>query len=87
MSLPVHVDAYSGYKGSERPRQFVLDEDRQTLPIRVRPRRSCTMSELQHAITEKTLIEPYGNCAVAELGNTIDAECVKVPVALSLSLA
>ena len=26
MSLPIHVDAYSGYKASERPRQFVLDE-------------------------------------------------------------
>ena len=27
MSLPVYVDAYSGYKANERPRQFVLDED------------------------------------------------------------
>jgi hypothetical protein len=26
MSLPIHVDAYSGYKANERPRQFVLDE-------------------------------------------------------------
>jgi len=26
MSLPIHVDAYSGYKASERPSQFVLDE-------------------------------------------------------------
>ncbi len=26
MSLPGYVDAYSGYKGNERPRQFVLDE-------------------------------------------------------------
>jgi hypothetical protein len=26
MSLPIHVEAYSGYKASERPRQFVLDE-------------------------------------------------------------
>ena len=27
MSLPIHVDAYSGYKASERPRQFTLDEE------------------------------------------------------------
>ena len=27
MSLPIHVDAYYGYKANERPRQFVLDED------------------------------------------------------------
>jgi hypothetical protein len=27
MSLPIHVDAYSGYKANERPRQFVLDEE------------------------------------------------------------
>jgi hypothetical protein len=27
MSLPVYVDAYSGYKANERPRQFVLDEE------------------------------------------------------------
>jgi hypothetical protein len=27
MSLPIYVDAYSGYKANERPRQFVLDED------------------------------------------------------------
>ena len=26
MSLPIHVDAYSGYKASERPSQFVVDE-------------------------------------------------------------
>ena len=26
MSLPIHVDAYSGYKANERPRQFTLDE-------------------------------------------------------------
>jgi hypothetical protein len=26
MSLPMHVDAYSGYKASECPRQFMLDE-------------------------------------------------------------
>jgi len=26
MSLPIHVDAYSGYKPNERPRQFTLDE-------------------------------------------------------------
>jgi hypothetical protein len=26
MSLPVCVDAYSGYKANERPRQFTLDE-------------------------------------------------------------
>jgi hypothetical protein len=26
MSLPIYVDAYSGYKADERPRQFVLDE-------------------------------------------------------------
>ena len=26
MSLPVYVDAYSGYKANERPRQFTLDE-------------------------------------------------------------
>src|SRR5215813_3020512 len=26
MSIPIHVDAYSGYKASERPRQFTLDE-------------------------------------------------------------
>jgi hypothetical protein len=27
MSLPVHVDAYSGFKANERPREFVLDEE------------------------------------------------------------
>jgi hypothetical protein len=27
MSLPIYVDAYSGYKANERPRQFDLDED------------------------------------------------------------
>ena len=27
MSLPIYVDAYSGYKASERPQQFVLDEE------------------------------------------------------------
>src|SRR5499427_4948749 len=27
MSLPIHVDAYSGYKANERPRYFTLDED------------------------------------------------------------
>jgi hypothetical protein len=27
MSLPIHVDAYSGYKANERPRQFTLDEE------------------------------------------------------------
>ena len=27
MSLPIHVDAYSGYKANERPTQFCLDED------------------------------------------------------------
>jgi hypothetical protein len=26
MSLPIHVEAYSGYKARERHRQFVLDE-------------------------------------------------------------
>jgi len=26
MSLPIHVDAYSGYKANERPRRFTLDE-------------------------------------------------------------
>jgi hypothetical protein len=27
VSLPIYVDAYSGYKANERPRQFVLDEE------------------------------------------------------------
>jgi len=27
MSLPIHVDAHSGYKANERPSQFVLDEE------------------------------------------------------------
>ena len=27
MSLPIYVDAYSGYKANERPQQFVLDEE------------------------------------------------------------
>ena len=26
MSLPIHVDAYSGYKANERPQSFTLDE-------------------------------------------------------------
>jgi hypothetical protein len=26
MSLPIHVDAYSGYKANERPEAFTLDE-------------------------------------------------------------
>jgi hypothetical protein len=25
MSLPIHVDAYSGYKAYERPREFILN--------------------------------------------------------------
>jgi hypothetical protein len=27
MSLHVYVDAYSGYKANERPRQFMLDHE------------------------------------------------------------
>src|SRR5215510_14233957 len=27
MALPIHVDAYSGYKANERPIRFDLDED------------------------------------------------------------
>ena len=27
MSLPVYVDAYSGYKANERPQRFTLDDD------------------------------------------------------------
>jgi hypothetical protein len=27
MSLPIQVDAYSGYKANERPCQFVLDDE------------------------------------------------------------
>ena len=27
MSLPIYVDAYSGYRANERPRQFCVDED------------------------------------------------------------
>jgi len=27
MSLRIYVDAYSGYRANERPRQFCLDED------------------------------------------------------------
>jgi len=27
MSLPIHVDAYSGYKANERPRDFTVDQD------------------------------------------------------------
>jgi len=27
MSLPIRVDAYSGYKANERPRYFIVDED------------------------------------------------------------
>jgi hypothetical protein len=27
MSLSIHVEAYSGYKANERPRQFTLDEE------------------------------------------------------------
>jgi hypothetical protein len=27
MALPIYVDAHSGFKANERPRQFVLDED------------------------------------------------------------
>jgi hypothetical protein len=27
MSLPIHVDAYSGFKANERPSQFTLDEE------------------------------------------------------------
>ena len=27
MSLRIYVDAYSGYKANERPRQFTLDEE------------------------------------------------------------
>src|SRR5678816_3580404 len=27
MSLPIHVDAHSGYRANERPHQFCLDDD------------------------------------------------------------
>ena len=27
MSLPIHVDSYSGFKVNERPREFLLDEE------------------------------------------------------------
>jgi hypothetical protein len=27
MSLPIHVDAHSGYKANERPQKFQVDED------------------------------------------------------------
>jgi len=27
MAIPIHVNAYSGYKANERPRQFTLDEE------------------------------------------------------------
>ena len=27
MSLPIYVDAYSGFKANERPLQFVLDDE------------------------------------------------------------
>jgi hypothetical protein len=27
MGLPIYVDAYSGYKANERPKQFELDEE------------------------------------------------------------
>jgi hypothetical protein len=27
MSLPIYVDAYSGFKANERPRHFTLDEE------------------------------------------------------------
>ena len=27
MSLPIRVEAYSGYKANERPRQFMLDDE------------------------------------------------------------
>ena len=27
MSVPIHVEAYSGYKSNERPRQFRIDKD------------------------------------------------------------
>src|SRR5262245_635574 len=27
MSLPIYVEAYSGYKPNERPRQFTLDDE------------------------------------------------------------
>ena len=27
MSLPIHINAYSGYKANERPREFVFDDD------------------------------------------------------------
>ena len=27
MSLPIYVDAYSGYRANERPQSFTLDED------------------------------------------------------------
>jgi hypothetical protein len=34
MSLEIFVDAYSGYRANERPRQFVLDEDVYEIAIR-----------------------------------------------------
>ena len=33
MSLPIYIDAYSGYKANERPRQFVLDEEIYEIPV------------------------------------------------------
>jgi hypothetical protein len=27
MPVPIHVDGYSGYKGNQRPRRFILNEN------------------------------------------------------------
>jgi hypothetical protein len=43
MSLPIYVDAYSGFKANERSEAFTLDEH---------------VYECKHVVTEKTLIEP-----------------------------
>ena len=74
MSLPIHVEAYSGYKAKQRPRQFTLDEHqlRRILgaatgkrgPYEFMLTEPARCPTCKHRITEKTLIdrEEIGTC-------------------------
>ena len=72
MSIPIHVDAYSGHKPNERPRQFTLDDADAEIPFdwllaEVTGRRGpvefvltepARCPNCKHEITEKTLVVP-----------------------------
>jgi hypothetical protein len=53
MSLPCHVEAYSGYKANERPISFWLDPDIDNFT-----------GTCNGELSEKTLVEPQGGIEV-----------------------